>query len=136
MLLSLTNLLNDMERGMEIIKVHSDANLREILSEKGVSQRGSVQKVINDEDITIYVEATGIRKDEISIKLEDNLLTVKRVGNYPDDYKGYRASDIDYSLRIGKGYNGDNLTASLENGVLVIVIPRAEGQAPRQISIQ
>ena len=40
------------------------------------------------------------------------------------------------SFKIGRDLDGDNVTATVDNGVLTVLLPKVERPEPRQIAIK
>ena len=96
----------------------------------------------NDQAITIYAELPGMTKEDIDIQLTGDTLTLRgerrrqetqRSENYHRLERQYgqftRTFQIETPLEAG------NVTASYEQGVLTVRLPKQEAVKPRQISI-
>ena len=87
-----------------------------------------------DNKYYIEMEVPGFKKEDIDISLKDGNLTVKaekKMSNEEkDDDKKYLRKERSY-MRTERSFNlgnidEENIDASFENGVLNIVIPKAE----------
>jgi HSP20 family protein len=93
------------------------------------------------EEIVIQAAAPGINPDEIEITIEGDTLTIR--GELPS-----RPENVNYlfqELATGKFVrvlslnvpaNPDRAEARFENGLLTLVIPKAEEARPRQITVK
>ena len=94
----------------------------------------------NDEAYTLEVEMPGVNKDAVEITFEDGKLTLtgRRAAtqtnaraiyseNRPRDYR--RVFDLDASL------DAERITASMEQGVLTVQLPKPEAVKPRKIAV-
>jgi HSP20 family protein len=90
----------------------------------------------------LRADLPGLTQDDVNIELEDSTLTVsgERKSEHEDKQEGYyrveRAfGSFSRSLTLPKGIDADAVTASFENGVLEIRVPKPEERKPRRISI-
>jgi HSP20 family protein len=90
----------------------------------------------------LRADLPGMTQDDVKIELEDSTLTVsgERKSEHEDKQEGYyrveRAfGSFSRSLTLPKGINADAVTASFDNGVLEIRVPKPEERKPRRISI-
>jgi HSP20 family protein len=90
----------------------------------------------------LRADLPGMTEDDVKIELEDSVLTVsgERKAEHEDRQEGfYRVErafgSFSRSLTLPKGVNADAVTASFDNGVLEIRIPKPEESKPRRISI-
>jgi HSP20 family protein len=86
------------------------------------------------------VELPGVRKDDISVELTGQELTV--TGEYRDAgtegralRRGRRAGQFEYRVLLPGQADADKITASLADGVLTVTVPKAETEKPRRIEI-
>jgi HSP20 family protein len=94
------------------------------------------------EDFVLRADLPGLKQDDVKIELEDSTLTVsgERKSEKTDKHEGYyrveRAfGSFSRSLTLPKGTDADAVTASFDNGVLEIHIPKPEQRKPRRIEI-
>jgi HSP20 family protein len=83
----------------------------------------------------------GVDPESIDITVEDGVLTIK--GEIPE-----RLEDVDYifaerfhgsfsrALKLNVAVEVDNIEATFENGVLTLVLPKAEEAQPKVIKVQ
>lgn len=92
----------------------------------------------------LVVEAAlpGIKPDDVEITIEDGTLSIR--GEYRDEHRAGKAESLVSEIRRGSvsrtvtlptGLEPDKATATFENGVLTLRIPKAESVKPRQIRI-
>lgn len=99
-----------------------------------------------EEDKTAYhlkFDLPGIPKDQIKIDLHENSLTVsgERKEEKTADSKTQHFSDVFYgsfskSINFPNTVDAEKVTASYENGILSISIPKSETTRSRQINIK
>jgi len=95
------------------------------------------------DEYVLYAEMPGVSKDDFKVELDNNLLTIsgkKNIHEKREDEQFYRAErqcgDYKRSFRIGEEIDKDKISAKYENGVLEIVLPKAEMAKPKQVEIQ
>ncbi len=102
---------------------------------------------ISDENDKFVVEAAlpGVDKKDVNMVFEDNVLTIavdhKEEHNEEDKEKNYVHREISHSYMERQitfdQVNGDEITASLEDGMLKVVVPKLkEVEAAKRISIE
>lgn len=93
-----------------------------------------------EDGIRFEVAAVGIHEDDISVLVEaDELrITYDRPDYAVQDtpiYKGIKKSSFNLTWKISTKFDLTKLEASLNKGLLHIIIPVAEGKAVKQIKI-
>jgi len=95
------------------------------------------------EDTVIEAELPGLKKEDVNISVENNILTVSaETKNEVDEEKAhYHLRERSYgkfsrSFKLGSHLDGDNIAANLNNGVLTLTIPTREEAKPRQIEVK
>lgn len=94
---------------------------------------------------TLHVELPGISREEVRLTFEENALTisgeraeVKKEENEEgpqvrirERYRGAFSRTVTFRAKV----DADHISASMENGVLTITLPKAETNIGRQIEI-
>jgi HSP20 family protein len=100
---------------------------------------------ISEDEKNIYLEAEipGIKKEELSIILEDNILTVKGEKKLSDDKKTKTAirservyGSFTRSFTLHEEINPETVDAKFENGVLIITLEKATHKPHKERQIQ
>ncbi len=108
------------------------------------TSRGSYPSVnlFQDGDNTILMaEVPGVEKDKIKVQIKDNLITVsgERKTEYPEKASYHRVErrgiNFDRTIKLPVKVDADKVKADFENGILKVVMPRAESDKPKMISI-
>jgi HSP20 family molecular chaperone IbpA len=95
-----------------------------------------------DRELTLLADMPGVAADAIAIDLRDGVLTLS--GDVKP-WEGPDESDLRVEFEIGKYYrqfslpeviDQEKIEAKLEDGVLRLVMPKAENAMPRKIAIQ
>jgi HSP20 family protein len=98
--------------------------------------------VEGDDNFVLRADLPGLTQDDIKIEFEDRTLTVSgaRKAEHETKKDGYvrveRAfGSFSRSLTLPQGVDPEAVTASFENGVLEVTIPKPEAHKPRRIEI-
>jgi HSP20 family protein len=97
-----------------------------------------------DNEIEVRMDAPGFTPDEIEIRLDRDVLTVR--GEHRDEkekqqdgrryYRTERRSEFSRTVRLPAEVQQDTVDASLKNGVLTIRMPKAEESRPHKIPVK
>jgi HSP20 family protein len=94
------------------------------------------------DDFVAVVELPGIDKKDLQIEASDNSIRIagKKTIRYQDGASVHRrervAGTFDRSFTVPVEINPDAIQADYRDGVLALLIPRAESQKPRTIKIK
>jgi HSP20 family protein len=95
------------------------------------------------ETVKIVAEVPGVRPEDVKLSLENNLLTIRgekrqqaeerneRVHRYERSY-----GTFERSFALPSTVDPDKITATYENGVLTVIIPKVERARPREIPVR
>lgn len=97
------------------------------------------------EEILCHVEAPGLNKEDLDLRVEGNIVTIsgekryERNGNEKET--GFRHFERRYgrferSFTIPQTVEADRVKARYENGVLTVVLPKAERSKPRRVEVE
>ncbi len=87
-------------------------------------------------------ELPGISKEDLTIRIQGNYLEVSgtRKSDTPEGYKTHRvergASAFTRSFTLPADVDSAGVEATLKDGILNVVLPKAEAAKPRQITIR
>lgn len=93
-------------------------------------------------ELRLYAELPGFAQEDVEITLERNELTLRgrRTTEVPEGHTVHRRErgDLDFTrtFTLPCRVDADRVEATLANGVLQIVMPKASEEQPRQIAIQ
>ena len=100
--------------------------------------------VFEDKDaVKIVAELPGVKPEQVKLSLENNVLTIRgektqeaeerseRVHRYERSYGSFERAFV-----LPSTVDGDKISAQYENGVLTILVPKAERARPREIPVQ
>lgn len=92
--------------------------------------------------IIVNVEAPGMSREQFSVEVKDDVLTIKGERPFEKDVtrEQYHRIERAYgrfrrSFILGTAINTAGITAAYKNGVLEIVLPKVEEAKPKKIEI-
>ena len=98
--------------------------------------------VETDDHFVLRADLPGLTESDVTIELEDNVLTVAGERKAEHEAKGegfYRVErsfgSFSRSLTLPKGIDPEGVTAAFENGVLEVRVAKPEQRKPRKITI-
>jgi HSP20 family protein len=98
--------------------------------------------VETEDDFVLRADLPGLSESDVSIELEDNVLTVsgERKAEHEERKEGYyrveRASgSFSRSLTLPEGVDPNGVRANFDRGVLEVRIPKPEQRKPRKVTI-
>jgi len=96
-----------------------------------------------DEAFNISAELPGIKKDDIKISFQDNILTIsgEKKAEKKHKEKNYHRIERSYgkfsrSIGIPSGVKLDEISAEYKKGVLYVTIPKTEEAKPKKIEVK
>ena len=96
----------------------------------------------NDNEVVIKAELPGMNAKDIEVRLENNVLTLKGDRHFEKETKdeNYHRVEREYgtfsrSFALPTAVNGEKVTAEYKDGVLKIVLPKAEETKPKPIKV-
>ncbi len=134
---SLLNINDDLDRMFE--EFMSTRMLEPTTME--ISPRVNVEE--NDNEWILTAELPGVTKDDIELNFRDNILTLsgeKKIEK-EDKKKNYHHVERSYgrfsrSFAINSSIVTDKIDAKFKDGILTVVLPKAEEEKPKLIDIK
>jgi HSP20 family protein len=88
--------------------------------------------------VTIRAELPGFRKENLDVKVADDILTLTgRRG--ADDGKGEDTpkteTSVERAIALPENLNYEKITATYENGVLTVTLPKREEVKPKTVAV-
>lgn len=107
---------------------------------EGISFVPDVDIAEDGDAITLYADLPGAKKNNLSIDVHDGVLTLTATvepidPNYRATYREYDIGGFTRSFTLGERIDQSKIEASLKNGILKLVLPKAEAAKPRKIAI-
>ena len=92
--------------------------------------------------IVLKIELPGVNKEDVSVEVKDNVLTLKGERLLDPEIKDehyYRKErsfgKFNRSFSLQESIRPDSIKASFKDGVLTVEVPRAEEEKPKQITV-
>ena len=93
-------------------------------------------------NIVVLAEMPGVAPDGVDITLERRVLTIRgrsaanEHAGYQRVYNEYADGDYERSFTLSENIDRDRIEATLKNGVLHLVLPKAETAKARKIELK
>ena len=99
--------------------------------------------MFQDKDhLFVKVELPGMTKEDVAISLHDDLLTITGERRADENHPGKASlrterffGRFERTVNLPTQVDGARVSASYENGVLTVTLPKSEAAKPRQIEI-
>jgi HSP20 family protein len=95
-----------------------------------------------EDALTLVLEMPGVDRGNIDVSVENGVLTVEGKINF-DKYEGLQPAYSEYnigpyrrSFRISSRIDQDKIKAEIRDGVITLVLPKAEEAKPRRIEVR
>lgn len=93
-----------------------------------------------EDALTVVVDLPGVAMDSVDIRVENSILTIKGRSNYSSKAEMLRQ---EFSLQgyyrqfqLSDEVDQGRISAESKNGVLTIMLPKAEKSKPKQIKVK
>lgn len=95
----------------------------------------------NDGALVLVADMPGVDRSGVELHLEENQLTIRgRVAAETDCgdplYSEYRSGDFFRNFTLSNVIDQEKIEATMKNGVLTVILPKAEAARPRQIAVK
>ena len=95
-----------------------------------------------DDKITIEAEIPGLAREDVSVDLESQVLTITGGKREAKDDEGARyirkelkRSSFKRSFKLGDNMNVKKIQADFDNGLLLVTVPKREKDEPKKVKI-
>jgi HSP20 family molecular chaperone IbpA len=94
------------------------------------------------EDIVVIADMPGVDETSVDINLEKNVLSIygrveeEEFRGYSPAYTEYGIGDYERVFTLSDEIDREKIDASVKNGVLTIVLPKAEKMKSRKIAVK
>ena len=98
--------------------------------------------VEDKESLVITMDLPGVKKEDVNIKLENNMLEVEGRIDYASYkklnpvYTEYNIGNFARRFNVSNAVDTSNIEAVLKDGVLTLMLLKAPEAKPRQISVK
>ena len=92
--------------------------------------------------VTLFADLPGVNKENLDVQIDKDLLKIfgrRAPGNGADVLNRYDEipnKDFYRAFTIGEEIDREKITASINNGVLTLILPKSERTKPRRIDIK
>jgi HSP20 family molecular chaperone IbpA len=94
-----------------------------------------------EQALTLVAEMPGVDKDKVDVSVEDGVLTIQGRLDF-SKYEGLRPVYTEYNIghyrrifALSNRIDQNSISAEMKDGVLTLVLPKAEEAKPRRISV-
>ncbi len=122
--------------------------MQETISKKHFGAHGTERKttvipmvdiIEDDNNISLTADLPGVSKETLELKIENDVLHIYGKINIdaPNEYQysEFNATDYYRAFNISQRTETEKVDASLNDGVLQVIIPKSERLKPRKIEI-
>lgn len=95
-----------------------------------------------EDALTVILEMPGVDRDDIEVSVENGMLTVEGKINFKK-YEGLQPIYSEYNIgpyrrtfRLSSRVAQDQIRAEMRDGVISLVLPKAEEAKPRRIEVR
>lgn len=127
------------EKNTQSVAQQEKTNLAEIAKDTLVPQ----VDICEDNDfVSLFADLPGVGKDGLNLQIEKDTLQIlgKRTASSADQTRNYYtempAKDYYRAFTIGEEIDRERISAQLNNGVLKVMLPKAERAKPKKIDIK
>jgi HSP20 family protein len=97
---------------------------------------------VSGDDLVLTMDVPGLSSEDLSIEVQDTQLVVRGERKRPEVAEGtsYAHAERPFGaferrIQVPAGIDADHITASLDNGVLSLIVPKPERMKPKTIQI-
>ena len=101
-----------------------------------------VDVTVSDSDLVLTMDLPGLTVDDVEIELTDGFLTVRGERKRPEVAEGgsFITTERPYGrferqITVPEGVDPESITASLDNGVLSLIVPQPQQKKAKTITI-
>jgi len=94
-----------------------------------------------DQALTLIVEMPGVNKDNVDVRVENDILTIDGRVDF-ENYEGLQPLYTEYnvgnyvrSFQLSSKIDQGGINAQLKDGIMTLVLPKAETAKPRRIAV-
>jgi len=106
----------------------------------GKTTTPDVDIFVNDDEILLVADLPGVAKEDLSINLENNTLTIE--GSFTAQFTGtcqrqeFDSTDYRRVFTLPRGIDVEKTTAEFQKGILYLHLPKSAAVKPCQIQVK
>jgi len=130
------------EQTLEMEKQALDATAEMENTRNGYTFVPRVDIYETENSIVLLADMPGVNEDSVDITLEKNILTIvgyaepQAPENFEPAYSEYRFGSYKRTFALSDEVNREQIEATVKNGVLRLVMPKAEAAKTRKITVK
>ena len=94
----------------------------------------------NEDSLIVVADLPGVEKEGVDIRVEDDMLTIKGIAKYTQPAtvlrQEFSLQNYYRQFQLSNEVDQGKITAESRNGVLTIIMPKAEKSKPKQIKVK
>ena len=95
----------------------------------------------SENSLTLVADMPGVPLENVDIDLDSDQLTIRGTGSPSEEkgkvvYKEYSYGDYYRQFTLSSDIDRERINASMKDGVLKLVLPKAEAAKPRKITVK
>jgi HSP20 family molecular chaperone IbpA len=93
-------------------------------------------------DLRLYADMPGVDQKSINVTIDQGVLMIQGnvdttpIEGYELEYKEYDIGDYQRTFTLTDTVDQDKISANYKNGVLELILPKAEEAKPKQIEVK
>lgn len=99
--------------------------------------------LVSGSDVVLTLDLPGLTSDDVSIEMQGTQMTVRGVRRRPELQEGttYACAQrpfggFEHRIELPEGVDPESISASMEHGVLSLIVPKPEPAKPRRIAVE
>ncbi len=97
--------------------------------------------VETDQELLVYMDMPGVSKDKLKVKIEKNVLGIdgeinsSPYSNLKPLYTEYNIGNFSRSFELSNEIDQNGIKASMNDGVLLLTLPKVPERQPKMITV-
>ncbi len=120
--------------GLDALLDHFSRGFRDTFSDVVSGRQIPVNLYATDDSYEVRAEMPGVRKEDVSIELENAVLSIRAKRSLENEQGGGEIT-MARDITVGDDVAADKVKARMENGVLSIQLPKREARKPKAIKV-
>jgi len=93
-------------------------------------------------DLKLYADMPGVDQNSINVTIDQGVLTIQgnvdttQIEGYELEYQEYDIGDYQRTFTLTDTVDQDKISANYRNGVLELILPKAEEAKPKRIEVK